>query len=321
MAFQSILLPTDFSTGAAAALAHGVTLASRSGATVRLLHVHLLGGTAPAPPGGNPDSTELRKRLIRHGRRALDILDAAGDRPTLEADIRHAGAAAPAIVRYARQHNVDLIVMGTHGRRGFRRFLLGSVAEEVLRLAPCPVWTVPVSTDPLAVPVLDPIVVPFDGSDDAQGALRVAADLARVFNGTLSVVQVITPPIEPNLGVPVYGWGPANAQAIERATHAVEAHVEPLRSAGLEITVTVILGYAALGILEHAEAIGARLIVIGSHGLTGVRRFLLGSTAARVVRGSSCPVLTLRRPSLDNSDGPDELATTRSGGDTSDAPS
>jgi nucleotide-binding universal stress UspA family protein len=140
-----ILVPTDFSETADAALAYAKTLAANLGASLHLLHVLPDPGVVasfanevyvPPPP-------DLRERALADARKSLrarllpdEEMRFAGTRAVVE------GLSAKEIVTYADEHAIDVIVMGTHGRRGIAHFLLGSVAEHVVRTARCPVLTV-----------------------------------------------------------------------------------------------------------------------------------------------------------------------------------
>jgi len=154
---KRILVPVDFSTASRAALWRAGELATALGATIELLHVvdlpqplHVISeGHVPLPP-------EYRRDVLRGTEGHLtDWLETA----TIPATIHRAlGEGKPfvEIVKYARDHSVDLIVMGTHGRGGLSHLLLGSVADKVIRTAPCPVMTVRADEHPApGVPGLD----------------------------------------------------------------------------------------------------------------------------------------------------------------------
>lgn len=142
--FRHILVPTDFERASTAALNYARDIAARFGARLSLLHVI----TDPKATGlwtpevYVPASPETRGAFLRGSRQRLSSTLPSADlerfRVTLEARI---GPAAKVIVDYARENGVDLIVMGTHGRRGVAHLMLGSVAERVVRYAPCPVLT------------------------------------------------------------------------------------------------------------------------------------------------------------------------------------
>jgi len=139
-----ILVPTDFSAASDAALAFARTVASTFGASLHLLHVF----EDPIVPAGiveayAPLPTELRAALVEDARTQLATRVSDEDRLHFRATTEIvSGSSAMAIVEYAQDHHNDLIVMGTHGRTGVSHLLLGSVAERVVRLAPCPVLTV-----------------------------------------------------------------------------------------------------------------------------------------------------------------------------------
>jgi nucleotide-binding universal stress UspA family protein len=139
-----ILVPTDFSETADSALTYAKALASQLGASVHLLHVFADPYTsaayasevyAPMPP-------EVRARALKDIEECLrERLDGEGAE-VMGTTAVVTGLTAKQIVRYAAEHGIDLIVMGTHGRRGVSHILLGSVAEHVVRTARCPVLTV-----------------------------------------------------------------------------------------------------------------------------------------------------------------------------------
>src|SRR4051794_15128968 len=133
---KKILFPTDFSHLSDAALAHATTLARESGAALLIVHVE----EPPIAYGGgemyygipDPDRSEVRRML-----EAVVPTD-----PEVHYEHRLVmGDPADEIVKLAEEENVDLIVMATHGRTGFKRLLMGSVAEEVVRRSQCPVFT------------------------------------------------------------------------------------------------------------------------------------------------------------------------------------
>jgi nucleotide-binding universal stress UspA family protein len=142
---KRILVPTDFSEPADAALLYGRELAGRFGATVHVLHVaenlYITTFGAETYAAVAPD---LQRGLEESARLRLDelTLDSDGSGPPTHTAIVTSASPAFAIVDYAKDNEIDLVVMGTHGRGGFTRLLMGSVAERVVRLAPCPVLTV-----------------------------------------------------------------------------------------------------------------------------------------------------------------------------------
>lgn len=145
-----ILVPTDFSEPSDAALDYAVTLAGKLGASVHLLHVfedpYLTGGAFAAEMYA-PVPADLRETLLNEAKEQLEkrLAQITEERWHATADV-YTGPTAKAIADYAKEKSIDLIIMGTHGRGGMAHLLLGSVAERIVRTAPCPVLTVRTAT-------------------------------------------------------------------------------------------------------------------------------------------------------------------------------
>lgn len=137
--FTTIMVPTDFSYASDAALGYARMLAARFGASLHLLHVVDEPGSWSEVYAAIPD---IRDRLRADAGRRLEAIAACLPPPLQATSAVACGAPVPTIVKIAEAKGADLIVMGTHGRRGVGHLLLGSVAERVVRLAPCPVLTV-----------------------------------------------------------------------------------------------------------------------------------------------------------------------------------
>ena len=140
-----ILVPTDFSETADAALAYAKDLAARLSASLHLVHVYAdpYSASAYAPEVYTSVPPEVRQRALEEVReRLFERLDASEEYQFRGTRGVVRGLVAPQIVSYAASQDIDLIVMGTHGRRGVAHLLLGSVAEHVVRIARCPVLTV-----------------------------------------------------------------------------------------------------------------------------------------------------------------------------------
>jgi nucleotide-binding universal stress UspA family protein len=145
MAMKRILVATDFGEAADSALVYGRELGQRFGATVHVLHVaenvyiSTFGAETYASfaPGLQRDLEETA-----HKRLAEAVIDSDGSGPPTVPVVMTSSSPAFAIIDYAREHGIDLIIMGTHGRGALGHLLMGSVAERVVRLAPCPVLTI-----------------------------------------------------------------------------------------------------------------------------------------------------------------------------------
>ena len=146
MTLKRILVPTDFGEAADSALMYGRTLARAFGATLDVLHVTQdvnMTSVASEIAYGSM-MADLQRDVDATARKKLEqlLIDSDGSGPPAKPAVMMSNATAWAIVQYAKDENIDLIVMGTHGRKAMAHFLMGSVAERVVRTASCPVLTV-----------------------------------------------------------------------------------------------------------------------------------------------------------------------------------
>jgi nucleotide-binding universal stress UspA family protein len=295
--FKQILCPVDFSETSTRALAHATALARWYGA--RLTALHVVSTFDPMPIHGDfgePVSfiTPMsRDEVLADMRRTLN-LDAASPPVT---PIAEAGDPRSVIVDQAVTVQADLIVLGTRGRRGLSRLLLGSVAEAVVRDAPCPVLTVPpkASSDAADAVTFKSILCPVDFSPSALQALELALDLARQADGRVTLLHAVEwlaeeqPRALTHFDVPEY-----RSHIASEARERLRTLVADESRTWVDIGDTVVFGRAHREILRAAAAKPADLIVMGAQGRGGVDLALFGSTTHQVVRGATCPVLTVR---------------------------
>jgi nucleotide-binding universal stress UspA family protein len=303
---RRILCPIDFSDFSRRALDHAVAIAKWYDSTITLLHVCAVVPAAAYAPGSGvlPSAAPTpadRDALFAAMKRFAE--SEAGTTVPIEFDGVE-GSTVAEILAKAEAMPADLLVMGTHGRSGFERLVLGSVTEKVLRKAVCPVLTVPgIMSDVVPVPgvLFKNIVCAIDFSDCSMHALNYAMSLAQEADARLTVVHVIELPTdvvrEVRETVPA---GPRNLQEyitlteVDRRARLKEAVPESVRA---YCTVDTLLptGKAYREILRVVDERKADLLVIGIHGRGVVDRMLFGSTAQHLVRQTSCPVLTLRK--------------------------
>ena len=296
MELKKILLPTDFSEAANAALTEALFLASQYNAELHLLHVVVLYDGTPLDEEHHfPQADDVFRHLsnVATSEMAKLLDEGQGRVLKIRQHQMRAVSAAPAIIEFAVREEIDLIVMGGHGRRGLRRFVLGSVAEEVVREAPCPVLTLrrPSSDDPVAK--VESLLVPVDFSEDSAFALGVARGLARAYRAKLEVVHAVE---EPTMLYPYEAFETNMPQIIKKVEEALAKFVDEDNDGDIETRLRVLVGSPARAIADHAREIDAGVVVIASHGLSALERFLLGSVTNGVLRLADCPVLTLRRP-------------------------
>jgi nucleotide-binding universal stress UspA family protein len=288
--YKHLVIATDLSDHATEGVRAGARLARQLGARVTLVHVFDPG---PFELSGFPAALdELRHEQARSTRDALEALRRAeltGVVCEIEALARP--GAADAVATLARESGADLCVLGTHGRTGIRRMLLGSVAERVVRHAPCDVLVARPRHGEEAIPEL--LVAGTDLSEGAGTALERALEQAKQLGAELHVVHVfddgqLVPAEDGRSFVPAARW----KERLEDRLAALRAeHVGRYE----RVVTRVVTGHdAAETLCRYAADHHAGLVVVGTHGRTGIARMLIGSVAERTVRLAPCSVLVVR---------------------------
>jgi nucleotide-binding universal stress UspA family protein len=300
--YRSLLVPLDGSQFGEHALPLALGIARRAGATLHLVHVHAI--TTPISVDAIPVYDE-----------ALDAQDRARERAYLDDLARRLsnnGASrvitavlddpiADALRTYAAAHDIGLVVMTTHGRGAFSRFWLGSVTDSLVRCAPMPILLVrPQETPPdlAQAPAINHILVPLDGSALAEHILPPATALGALTDAVFTLVHVIA--------IEAAGYktdwpivrSVAGALAATRASAQtyLDRVAERLGAQSLVAHTAVIGGQPAPAILEYAHDHAIDLVALATHGRSGAARLLLGSSADKIVRGATTPVLLYRPP-------------------------
>jgi nucleotide-binding universal stress UspA family protein len=281
----TILAAADRSQQASHVILYGVDLAVRLRADLHVLYVEAL--------HGEPFDRQVearRERLVEEQMRAARAQKLPVHYAT-ERDV----TPAPGIIRYATEHKVDLIVMGTHGRRGVRALVLGSVANEVIRFAPCPVFTVSgADGEMLDISMISRVLVPIDFSRHAIGALMYARNLADMLKASLEIIHVVEDTFHPAFYGPfhhsIYDVNPDIEEIAERN---IERLLQLTGGRPKDVTIDVFKGHPGRDIAAWAESHGSELIVMATHGLTGMQHLFMGSVTERTVRLAPCPVLTI----------------------------
>ena len=298
MNIDRILFPTDFSDSSRQALPYAVALAEAHDAELHLLHASVLHASDPANPSHHfPEMESLTTELEeRADARMKKIIEEHAPEPlTVVHEQRRGISAPPVVLEYVDENDIDLVVMGTHGRRGLRHLMLGSVTEEVVRRASCPVLTARERKEPGEIAGFETILAPVDFSEHSELALQHAVGLAREFGADLQLLHVVEEITYPDFYYPAPLTGEQMATEIrERVAERLEEALERIEESGVHASVHVVEDRPAPGIADFAEENGADLVVVGTHGLTGVKRALLGSVAEGVIRRSAPPVLTVK---------------------------
>ena len=295
-----VLCPTDFSLFSAHAFRHALALAHQFRARVKVVHVLPLPANLGGPeflPMRLPPSAEQRQHAAVEMRRFVEPALGSGVEVTTE--IRE-GQPWREILAAAQELPADLVALGTHGRSGFERFLLGSVTEKLLAILPCPTLTVSheerrISETPGLV---KRILVASDFSPAAAGAVAFALSLAEKARSEVTLLHVIDalPDASEHVHYAVPEVAPLRRALEEQAAPRLQAASPDSLANGLAIRKRLATGRAPEMILKVAAEIRADLIVLGTRGHGVLGRFLFGSTSDRVVREATCPVVTVPPP-------------------------
>jgi nucleotide-binding universal stress UspA family protein len=298
--FTRIVCPVDLSHYSQRALDHAMAIARWHRSHVWALHVHQLVTPtfAAAPAFGAEPFQPIRLSQVERGQLESSVREwAAQDAPagvSVDVVIQDEFNVADAIAAYADDVGADLIAIATHGRSGFKRIVLGSVTDRVLRTARCAVLVVPPHAHeavPRAPVAYQRIVCPVDFSDASSRAFDVAASLAAEAAGRVTALHVVETP--PELAdMPAPGFEDYRALFFDRARKSLQTMTGGLH-AGCGVDELLLAGKPAREILRCAEEQQADLIVMGIQGRGAIDRALFGSVCQHVVRGAACPVLTV----------------------------
>ena len=296
---QRILCPIDFSDASRRALAHAVTIGQWYGSHITALHV----GNPMIVLTANPPVlfAEASDGVLAGKTSRLELEDHLGEwlAPAKSAGLQtdvvvDEGDPAARILERARSLPANLIVMGTHGRGGFERFVLGSAAEKVLRKATCPVMTVP---PPSAVTSKLPfahLLCPVDFSDSSIAALRFAFSLAQESNARLTLLHVFEWPSDEASARRVLETSEFHRQWEVETRQRLDALIPDEVRNWCTPEPKLAFGKAYQQILSVAMNEHVDLIVTGVQGRNALDLMLFGSTTNQVVMQAGCPVLTLR---------------------------
>jgi nucleotide-binding universal stress UspA family protein len=288
-----ILVPTDFSAPSDAALEAAIGLASPLGARIDLLHAygvpsHLIRHYDVTLP--DPVASSIRDAAARRLLERLERLQARGVTGDMQLSEEAPESAIPA---HAAQLGADWIVMGTRGLSGLKHVLMGSTAERVLRAAPCPVMTV--KQRPKEGPLrLAHIVVPTDLSDASRAALDVARKLAHAAGPSrVSLVHAYEVPSTFEVLLDRRNE-PLLQEWSQKLRQTLGDMVAELEADGLMAFFNLSQGPPEQVIRDFVLDEDVDLVVMTTHGRSGLAHIALGSVAERVVRSVPCPVVTIK---------------------------
>ncbi len=289
--FSKILVPLDGSAMAERALSLAERFVAEGEGRLILLRVVPYFTVLAADPllyeemnRMGEDEALAYLRVIRN-----DLLD-----PRLADIVCQVGSAADSILQYSKENDVDLIVMSSHGRSGLNRWVYGSVAERIMSQAPCPTLIINSRLDSQE-PAPKKILVPLDGSELAEKAIPPALSLAQTLDAQLYLLSVTTSG-EARIETAARAEAFADIESGEamKGQDYLQALSENLAYEGVQYDVKIASGTVAEAIIEYAAEHGMELIVMSSHGRTGLKRWVYGSVAEKVLRSACCATMIVR---------------------------
>jgi nucleotide-binding universal stress UspA family protein len=293
--FEKIMVPVDFSEHSTLAFGHARLIASGFGAQLQLVHVvEQVVHSHPSFWSAEPAlADELHQQSIRSAQQlVLELARTHADELGQSVQARVVSGSLPgALADHAAESGIDLIILSTHGRSGFARWLMGSVSERLLRVAPCSVLVVRGASRALP-PALRRVLVAVDLSEHSRRALHVAALVAERFGASLEVLHV--------WAVPFYAdEGTGRAGLLDRMRDTAHAELDAfIDASALPAAVTIerhiVSGAPTAAISERVATQQPDLLVLGTHGYGGVKRMVLGSVAEALARYAGCATLVVR---------------------------
>lgn len=286
-----ILCPIDFSEFSARAYRYALSLAERYHAKLVALHVVEIWRHPSASFSTTADLYQkFRKAFLENGGLQLQEFVNKHASPEIQRElVVQEGTAADEILSCARTHRADLIAMGTHGRRGFDRLMLGSVTDRVMRAASCPVLVVSSPSRDAAVAAterhphrLDRVLLCTDFSENSERALNYAVSVAEEYNAELTLLNVLE-----------HAPAPAKRQPAIAAQKQLDKLISPEQHKSLKIKTAVRVGKAYEQIVKLAEEAQSDLLVVGVRGRGALDAAIFGSTTYRVMQLGTCPVLAV----------------------------
>ena len=294
---HTILVPLDGSGFAEQALEPAADIARRTGARLELATAYCSqmpawrtsGAPMHDPRMDGERIGELKRYLEQAASRVAHDLDVSASGVLLH------GSAAEVLARHIAERPPQLVVMTTHGRGGLSRFWLGSVAEDLMRLAHSPILVLkPREGEPLRSFAPREILVPLDGSERAERVIEDAAWLSARESVRFTLLRIVAPPLATPYPTIFAGGSAVDADEVMAAAQdRLQLATARLSARGFQVDGRVVLDSEVARAILAASG-GTDLIAMATHGFDAVRRLLVGTVADKVVRAAQVPVL-LRR--------------------------
>lgn len=309
MSYKKMLVVLDGSQLAEVVFPYAKELCGRLGMDAILLHVYGAAGRefAPMYKAYIDRSAEAIQAQARQVQGSL-LGTQKGARPVEVRGELKMGYHADEILRFVEENTIDLILMASHGRSGAGRWSIGSVADKILRASKVPVWLVHAELEN-ALPydrwLTRTLLVPLSGSDVSATVLPHAEAIAQQKGVTVNVVlmQIIEPPVAPSYyspeltGIPL-NWGQFVEQEMVRSKKAAQEYLADVekrfQALGVPATSMVLTGKPAEEIVAYANRNPYTVVVMATHGRTGLSRLVYGSVAESVLFGITNPIVLVR---------------------------
>ena len=302
-----MLVPLDGSELAETVCVYAKELAGRLDMDIILLHV-----STPARGDVVPMELAYIDHVAERLRRQIKEVQSAGSdgkKPVKVTSELAVGYAPDEILRFAEEHGIDLILLASHGRSGVKRWTVGSVASKVMGATRIPVWLIKAGAEqetPYDKWPSETLVVTLDGSELAESVLPYAEALAKQ-HASKPVELVLVRVAEP-MNIPTYyspdisgvslNWGNiAQQETIRRKQAAKEylAKVEgKLKEKGISVKSVVVEGRANDEVVDYVNKIPNSMVIVASHGRSGLGRLFYGSVAANIIHGVTRPIFLIK---------------------------
>lgn len=285
--FKKILLALDGSDLSEGIIPFVEDLAKAGRAQVTVLYV--------SNPEENPAVAKARFKGALPSAYLNGIVGNLKDAGIAADSLELSGKPADEIVNLAKKKKCDLIAMSTHGRSGIGRLVYGSTTDKVIHATGLPMLLNKPQAKRAANGALRVAVVPLDGSELGESVLATVEEFASRLALSVALIRVVPTASMAFAGVDPQSYDPRmNEYMMDSATEYLKERAAALKSRGVKVVTKAVRGDAANSILDYAAEMPGSLIVMSTHGRSGVGRFVLGSVADRVLRASSRPVLILR---------------------------
>jgi nucleotide-binding universal stress UspA family protein len=299
--YEKILVPLDGSELAEVALPYAEELAGKLGSEVTLLHVC----ESAEAQYHHMHQLYIQKMVAATKRGAKQYLVKPDAKAIMVKSAILSGHPAEQIVDFAEKQGIGLIVIATHGWSGIRRWVLGSVADKVVRATKQPVALIRakgVHHHTFAEGKLNKTLIPLDGSKEGEAVIPYVEELASGLKGEVVLLQVVPPP-SPVFAVPgetaQIPYTQAEVELLKvNAGSYLEKVANALKDKHIKVEFEVRVGNTGNEIIKLADEVHADLVAMSTHGWSGITRWALGSTADKVLNGGNTPLLLVRSPGV-----------------------